>query len=112
MEAVRKIIRNGNKENLYSLNTKAIKKAMKNSMIDVKSCYQVSRGSSKGATTITVATIDAGTAVEFFKNLGIVDCMGKRINLLKCSRDEYTFTSVFVSQEMFDELNDYKPCMN
>ena len=88
----------------HQLNAKAIKKALKNEGIKVVSC-KACTGSVSKAIYIVVSTKDAEKAAVFFKNAGIVGSRGSELKARKTRYDDYEFGYCYMSNEMYNELN-------
>ena len=86
------------------LNASAIKKALKNSFVNVISCYK-GKGTTKNATYITIDYKDIDTCLEVFLNLGIVNCLGEFHKKFKCASGIYDFGACYMSDAMYQELN-------
>ena len=92
---------------LYPLNTKAIKKAMKNHGIKVIHCYR-GKGTTKNATMINIDAADIDKALHFFNEFGIVSCTGTKHFKMKSNGGLYRIGSCYMTEAMYKELNEYQ----
>jgi len=91
--------------NRNELNAVALKKGLKNSLINVLKCYK-GRGTTKKATYIVIDSKDVDRCLETFLNLGIVSATGKPHFKLKYTDGKpYDFGACYMTDEMYNELN-------
>lgn len=89
---------------LAKLNTKAIKKALKNYGVTVLQCKKAS-GKNNIGTILVVSNSTSELALEFLHEFGVVDSFGRKHKYSKTNRDYYQFTNCFLSEEMYNEIN-------
>ncbi len=90
---------------LHELNATSIKKALTSYGVNVLNCYK-GKGTTKKATYIVVSTSDLDLALHAFTELGIVNCGGNTHKKMKCSCESFDFGACYMSDSMFNELND------
>ena len=93
-------------KNLNKLNAKAIKKSLISCGIKVLRCKN-GAGSTKSATNIVVDFKDAEKTLSFFKEFGIVNCLGNlpSIGFSKNPLSYKDFGNLYMSNNMYNELN-------
>jgi len=91
---------------LYKLNAKSIKKALVSYGVKVLRCKQ-GTGSTKNAINLVVKFEDAEDTLNFINEFGMVNVVGKlpRIGVSKSVRTYIDFGNLYMSAEMFNELN-------
>jgi len=91
---------------LHALNTKSLRKSLKDSGIEVVKCHK-GKGSSKNAVYISVTCRTAESAVKMLRNIGVVSATGKAHFLLSISDYDgvYSFGACYLSDEVFSEMN-------
>lgn len=90
---------------LFPLNSKAIKKFLKDYGIGVLSCYK-GKGTTRNATYITVAFEDAKRFALIAEDLGIVSCTGRKFVIPTKSRSgKWSVEACYMSEAMHNEIN-------
>ena len=89
---------------LHNLNAKSIKNTLKNYNIIPINCRQ-NNGSLKGSISLVVKIEDATKTATFCSEFGLVNTLGKNPIVRPSSNTYYDFGSLYMSDEMFKELN-------
>lgn len=94
----------------YPLNAKAIKSSLKKEGFKVFSCKK-GVGTTKNATYIYVDYSNVIDAVDFLRNIGVVDCLGNPLTFIgKITKTEGAcyLGACYMDELTFNELNEYK----
>lgn len=89
---------------LYKLDSKAIRKALKNYGIKVRRCAQ-GKGSLKNAALIVVDAEYVDRTLNFFNEFGIVNSLGKPHRMPSTRFGTADFSACFMCETMYNELN-------